>query len=146
MSDPHSHHDDPADSPVSPEERELFDTLLDELLAELPASLVDRLQEIPLIVEDFPDDDVLDDMGLEDGADLCGLHTGVPLTERGVETSGDLPDVIHLFRDAILNLAADADGVVDEEELRKQIRITLLHEMGHHFGLDEDDLDKLGYA
>jgi predicted Zn-dependent protease with MMP-like domain len=139
MSDPH--HD-----LVTPEERELFDELLEQVLAELPESLIDKLDDIPLIVEDYPSDEVLDDLDIDDATYLCGLHTGIPLTERSVEHSGALPDIINIYRDGVLNLSLDDEGYIDEQTLRRQIRITVLHELGHHFGLDEDDLRKLGYA
>jgi predicted Zn-dependent protease with MMP-like domain len=66
----------------------------------------------------------------------------VPLTERSVEDPPDLPG-IHIFRRGIIGLAADIGGA---DELERQVRITLLHELGHHFGLDEDDLEDLGYG
>jgi predicted Zn-dependent protease with MMP-like domain len=89
----------------------------------------------------------------EDRAALCGLHSGIPLTERSVEHGG-LPEVITLFREGILEEAGgweewtDDDGTElgGRERILREIRITLLHEIGHHFGLDEDDLERLGYA
>ena len=73
---------------VTAEERELFDALLDELIETLPGWVHDKLEEIPLVVEDYPSDAILDEMGIEDPGDLCGLHSGIPLTERSVEHSG----------------------------------------------------------
>jgi len=137
-----SHHD----SPVTADERELFDQILEEILSELPEQLLDKLDEIPLVVEDYPSDEVLDELDLDDGAYLCGLHTGIPLTDRGVEHSGTIPDMIHVYREGVLNLSIDEAGRIDEDVLRVQIRITVLHELGHHFGLDEDDLSALGYG
>ena len=61
------------------------------------------------------------------------------------QPSGILSEAIYLFREGIFNLAADRRGRIDEEELREQIRVTILHELGHHHGLDEDDLAELGY-
>lgn len=83
---------------------------------------------------------------------LCGLHTGVPLTERSVEHSGVSPEDIRIFREGIVNTAGgwkpqpgetadDVDDAVFEE-----IWVTVLHEIGHHFGLDEADLEALGFA
>ena len=131
---------------VNDQERELFDNLLTQVLSELPQRLRDKLEEVPLIVEDYPDDDVLEEMEIDDPGSLCGLHTGIPLTERSVDHSGTIPDTIHIYREGILNQSVDAEGYVDERELRRQIRITVLHEIGHHFGLDEDDLRELGYG
>ena len=70
---------------------------------------------------------------------LCGLHSGTPLTERSLDQLDELPETIHLYREGIL---AHADGW---DRVREEIRITVLHEIGHHFGLDEDDLAELGY-
>ena len=81
------------------------------------------------------------------------IDAGIPLTERSVNDSGVLPEVIHLFREGIVDEAGgwdedeDDDGPFGgEEAVRREIRITLLHEIGHHFGLDEDDLERLGYG
>jgi predicted Zn-dependent protease with MMP-like domain len=130
---------------ITDEERQLFDELLDEVMAALPPAIHQFLEEIPLVVEDYPSDAVLDEMGIDDPGELCGLHTGIPLTERSVTHSAQLPDMIYIYRDGILNQAIDDDGFIDEAQLLHQIRITVLHEIGHHFGLDEDDLRELGY-
>ena len=90
---------------------------------------------------------ILDELGIEDADDiLCGLHTGVPLTERSVERP-DSSDVVHIFREGIVDMAGGWDEGEDEhgpfggeERIREEIRITILHELGHHFGLYEDDL------
>ena len=81
-----------------------------------------------------------------DPTELCGLHTGSGITERGVDDTGLLPDQIHLFREGIVDTADGWDQEHADELIYEEIRITLLHELGHHFGLDEDDLDELGYA
>ena len=135
-------------SRVTPSERELFDRLLQQVIAELPPRLQRLLEEVPVIVDDAPTPQILHRLGLEDdeGGALCGLYTGIPLTRKSVEHSGVLPDAIHLFRDGVLDEAADKQGYVSDESLLRQVRVTLLHEMGHHFGLDEADLRGLGYG
>ncbi|MEX0885157.1 MAG: metallopeptidase family protein [Phycisphaeraceae bacterium] len=125
-------------------QRRIFDGLLDAIMDELPEQLHQLMEEVPLIVEDEPSAQLLDEMEMEDDADLCGLHWGTPLTERSVQHSGDLPDRMMLFRGPIMRLASES-GRTDRDELEHQIRTTLLHEIGHHFGLDEDDLARLGY-
>ncbi len=132
---------------LSARERARFDRLLDEVLAELPPEVHELLEEVPVIVEDEPSAKLLREMEMDEDEFLCGLHWGVPLTERSVESSGH-PENIWLFRGPIVDLAAmEADRrVPTDEDLRDQVRITLLHEIGHHFGLDEDDLARLGYA
>lgn len=134
-------------------ERERFDELFEEVLDGLPLGLHELLDEAPVILDDRPTKKLLRELGMDpDEDDLCGLHTGVPLTQRTVQDSGQLPDVIHLFREGIIEHAGGWKEGVDEEgpyggedRIREEIRITLLHEIGHHFGLDEDDLARLGY-
>lgn len=137
---------------MTPEERARFDRLFDEVLEDLPPALHDLFEEKPLIIDDAPDENLRREMGVEDDTELLGLHTGVPLTERSVEDAPGL-EVMHLFREGIVEHAGGWEPWVDEDGLeqggddaiREEIRITLLHEIGHHFGLDEDDLARLGY-
>jgi predicted Zn-dependent protease with MMP-like domain len=77
------------------------------------------------------------------------LHDGVPLTERSIEDGAMLPEQIMLFRGPILRLAGCGElpwSDAQQEELQREVHITLLHEIGHHFGLDEDDLERVGYG
>ena len=131
-------------------QRRLFDEYLDREVAALPDHIHGWLEEVPVIVEDEPSHALFTDLGMDPAVDdLCGLHSGVPLTERGVESLPGLPDQIMLFRGPIIRLAQQhvpGTGRDAVSELQRQVRITLLHEIGHHFGLDEDDLAKLGYA
>jgi predicted Zn-dependent protease with MMP-like domain len=130
---------------MDPDLREYFDEQLESVLAELPQQVHDLLDEVPMIVEDYPSPQIMRKMGVRRRADLCGLYTGIPLTDRSIEHSGVLSDAVHIFREGILSLATDRRGRIDEAELRRQIRITILHELGHHHGFDEDDLEALGY-
>ena len=142
-------------------ERERFDAIFEEVLAALPEGIHRLIEEVPLVLEDRPSRELLRELGIEDDDEiLCGVHTGVPLTDRCVERP-DASDVVQLFREGIIDMAGgweedeDKDKDEDEDEdgpfggvdrIREEIRITILHELGHHFGLDEDDLDRLGYA
>jgi predicted Zn-dependent protease with MMP-like domain len=137
---------------MNPQERERFDGLLESVLDGLPEELQALLDEAPLVVEDHPSEELLRSLGLPEAEDLCGLHEGLSRTDRSVEQPS-LPDVITLFRRGIIDLAGgwQARGTDDapmggEDAIRDEILITLLHEIGHHFGLDEDDLERLGYA
>jgi predicted Zn-dependent protease with MMP-like domain len=139
---------------VNKHERQRFDELLERVLAELPDRLHDLLEEAPLIVEDRPSARLLEELGIDDDEDLlCGLHSGTPLTERSVTDESDLPETIHLYREGIVEHAGGWKRHRDEEgtwtggeaALLREIRITVLHEIGHHFGLDEEDLEELGY-
>jgi predicted Zn-dependent protease with MMP-like domain len=98
------------------------------------------VEEVPIEIKDRPSRKHLQSVGLSDDAVLLGLYSGVPLTERSVEHSGRLPDVIFLFQEDI-ELVSDS-----EQQLQEEIRVTLLHEIGHYYGMDEDDLEKLGYG
>jgi predicted Zn-dependent protease with MMP-like domain len=139
---------------LRPSEREQFDALVEDVLASLPQAVHEMLEESPLIVDDFAPRALIREVGLDpDTDDLCGLHSGFALTQRSVSQSGEVPDQIQIFRRGIIDAAGGWDAGEDEEgtyggtdSVREQIRITILHEIGHHFGLDEDDLDRLGYA
>ena len=97
-------------------------------LDELPPNIVDALRNIAVVIEDENPDD----------PDLLGLYHGVPLPERG-DMAGTLPDKISIYRIPL------EESFADPEELREEIRITVLHELGHYFGLDEDRIAELGY-
>jgi predicted Zn-dependent protease with MMP-like domain len=129
---------------ISRNSREKFDALLDGLISELPADLQQLLEEVPLIVEDEPGRALKDELDVSDG-ELCGLHWGTALTDRSVTAPWGMPDRMMLFRGPILRVAGYRRGQSDRA-LAEQIRITLLHEIGHHFGLDEDQLAALGYG
>ncbi len=132
-------------------ERSRFDACFARVFDALPERLRQLIeQELVVIVDDQPTDAMLDDIARDEGErptpdGLLGLHTGVPMTERSVEDHAREPTTIHLFRLGLL-LESERDGVLDEAELEHQIRVTLLHEIGHHYGLDEEDLGGLGYA
>ncbi len=140
---------------MSRAERERFDALLEEVLRTLPPRLHELLEEAPLIVEDRPSAKMRQELGMDDDDDylLCGLHSGTPLTERSHGEGADLPETIHIFREGIIDHAGGWERYQDDdgqwwgggERIRQEIRITILHEIGHHFGLDEDDLAELGY-
>lgn len=125
-------------------ERKRFDALLEWVLEALPPRLHDLIDRAPLIVEDAPSPELLAEMGLDPATEsLCGLHSGVPLTERSVEFDHDPLETIHLFREGIVEEAGGWEA--GEEAVAEEIRITLLHEIGHHYGLEEEDLEALGY-
>jgi len=126
--------------------RDRFDALLEDVLADLPQELKTLLEEVPLVVEDAPGKADMSRLKVKRSEYLCGLYTGIPLTRRSVEHSGVLPDVVKIFRLGILCAAAGRAGRASDAALRRQIRLTVLHEIGHHFGLGEQDLRRYGYG
>ena len=97
-------------------------------LDELPPTIAAALRNVAVVIEDENPDD----------PDLLGLYHGVPLPERG-DMAGTLPDKISIYRIPL------EESFPDPQELREEIRITVLHELGHYFGLDEDRIAELGY-
>ncbi len=120
----------PPSAPLNLNEDEFEALVIDELDA-LPDDMLDGLENVVFVVEDRPEDGSLD---------LLGLYDGVALTERGTYGFGELPDRIILFREPLLAFCADLD------ELRDQIHITLVHEIAHFYGIDDDELHRLGWA
>ena len=104
----------------------------------LPEPFAQSLGDVVLIVEDFADEGTLRQMGIEDPFELSGLYEGVPLTERSVEQSGTMPERIFLYRRPIIDEWADG-----EETLEHLVAHVLIHEVGHHFGLSDEDIHAL---
>jgi len=110
-------------------------------LAALPEPFASHLADVVLQVEEFADDETLAGMGIDDPFDLTGLYEGVPLTERSVDQSGNLPDRIRLFRRPILD-----EWAAGEDGLEHLVGHVLVHEVGHHFGLSDADMHALEEA
>jgi len=126
--------------------RRRFDKELEAVLAELPPRVQQLLEEVPLHVEDYPPPEVLAEFGMTHRDELCGLHSGVPLNQRSIDQPWRLPDVVTIYREGILAAATGEDGRVSRRRLREEIRITILHELAHHFGMSEEELEELGYG
>jgi predicted Zn-dependent protease with MMP-like domain len=125
--------------------RDFFDGHLRWVMSRVPARVHELLNDVTMYVEDYPSPSIMRQMGIRHRNGLCGLYSGIPLTQRHVEVSGVLSDAIYIYREGILQMAIDRSGNVDRDELRRQIRITVLHELGHHHGLGEQALQELGY-
>ena len=108
-----------------------FDRLVEEALEALPRALTALIDNVVIMVEDRAP---ADDPG------LLGRYDGVPLTERDSSYAGNLPDRIVIFREPTLAMCGSRAEVVEE------VRITVAHEIAHHFGIDDDRLHRLGYA
>lgn len=108
-----------------------------EALELIPAEFRPYLENVEILVEDWPGPELLASMEIPEDEGLYGLCTGTPLTERAFDHS-DLPDRITLYRGPLL------EDFPDPEELRQEVALTLLHEVAHHLGIDEDRLEELG--
>jgi predicted Zn-dependent protease with MMP-like domain len=114
--------------------------LVQEVLEELPPEFSARMVNVEVVVEDEPPPTLVRALGMDPRRDtLFGLYEGVPLTERGATHGNVLPDKISIFYWPIVREARRPDRI------REQVRITLLHEIAHFFGMDEDTIDTLGY-
>ena len=118
-----------------------FAQLVEQAITQLPGRWrLTIMGEVPVRIEPRPAPRLLRELGMSDDELLLGLYQGTPVTERHIEDNARLPDAITLFKEDIEDVSSSRADLVD------QVRITLLHELGHFFGLDEDDLDRLGYA
>ena len=110
---------------------EEFEKLVIDELDALPDDMVEGLENLAFITEDRPEDGSLD---------LLGLYDGVAITERDIYGFGEMPDRIIMYREPLLDVSADLD------ELKDQIHITLVHEIAHFYGINDEELHKLGWA
>jgi predicted Zn-dependent protease with MMP-like domain len=117
-----------------------FATLVETALAELPAEFAVALDEMPVEIRDWPTKEQLLSVGVKRNGLLLGLYQGRPRTQRNVADTGQMPDVIYLFQGSIEEICKNS------QELIQQVRTTVLHEIGHHFGMSEEDLRRLGYG
>jgi predicted Zn-dependent protease with MMP-like domain len=115
-----------------------FAELVEKALSDIPEPFASHLEKITLEIKRRPSRKMLKEEGLEEDELLMGLYVGVPLTERHDGVEGGM-DRIYIFQEDI-ELCCES-----EDELVKEVRVTVLHEIGHYFGMDEDDLDELGY-
>lgn len=113
-----------------------FEEIVERAVDGLPPELMELLENVAIMVEDWPERETARAYG---GETLYGLYEGVPLTSRGTGYHGALPDRITIFR-------APLERDFPPEELEEQVRVTVVHEIAHHFGFDDDQLDEMGWG
>jgi predicted Zn-dependent protease with MMP-like domain len=114
-----------------------FERLVVEAIALIPRRFRDEIKNLAVVVEDAPSLDLLDEMEIEPPDTLYGLYQGTPLTERVWAHGNQLPDRITLFQQPI---EGDCE---DEDEVRAVIGETLIHEVGHYFGMSEEQIEEI---
>jgi predicted Zn-dependent protease with MMP-like domain len=120
--------------------RREFETLVDTALRKLPRAFRDKLANVALVVEDWADDQTLEEMGIEPPDTLYGLYRGVDITRRDSSYGNVLPDTIHIYQGPI------EEDCADRAEMAALIRDVVTHEVGHYFGLDDETMDGIEHG
>ena len=115
--------------------REYFRELVEEAIDTIPLKFAREVRNLAIVVEDRPSDELLDEMNIDEPRDLLGLYQGTPLNERGWGYGNTLPDRITLFQ-----LSIEDDCNDDENDIIVAIGETLIHELGHYFGMTEEEI------
>jgi predicted Zn-dependent protease with MMP-like domain len=119
--------------------RRQFDLLVEEALQKIPRRFRDALENVEIVVEDWPDPDVMEEVNGDPESIVYGLFTGTPITERSFSDWGDLPAMIHIYQKPL------EEDFPDRRDLVREIEITLVHEIAHFMGFDENTLREYGY-
>ena len=115
-----------------------IETLAEAAFSRLPQAFREMAQDVIVRIEDFPTDEVLDELGIASEYDLLGLYQGVSLDRKSVSDPGLSPDMVFLYRRPILDYWAE-----HEDTLEGIVTHVLVHEIGHHFGLSDDDMEAI---
>lgn len=119
--------------------RRRFERMVDRALERIPQRFREAMENVAILVEDWPDPDVVEEVTGDRNEMLYGLFEGTPLHERHLENSGELPAVIYLFRRPLV------EDFPDPGELEYEIEVTLVHEIAHFMGLNEEAVRQYGY-
>ena len=114
-----------------------FEALVERALRTLPRRFKEKIANVAMVVEDWADDETLRELGIEPPDTLYGLYRGIDLTHRDTSYGNVLPDTIHIYQGPIEEDCADA------AEMVKLVRDTVIHEIGHYFGLDDDTMEDI---
>jgi predicted Zn-dependent protease with MMP-like domain len=117
--------------------RQRFQQLVEDALAEIPPRFRAAMKNVAVIVEDAPPADILEEMEIEPPDSLFGLYQGIPLPERTWSYGNALPDRISIYQQPI------EDACDDDDEIRECVAETIIHEFGHYFGMDEDQIEEI---
>ncbi|MBI4715315.1 MAG: metallopeptidase family protein, partial [Nitrospirae bacterium] len=120
-------------------DRKVFEALVEEALEDLPKKFAKALKNIHVTVEDTPTLEDLDSVDLDPGETLFGLYHGIPLPDRGMDYANVLPDRIAIYQRPIEAVCRNRAEIVEE------IRITVFHELGHYFGMSDEEMEALEY-
>ena len=115
---------------------ELFRKHVARAVDEIPQEFHEKMENVEILVEDFPDLETIESLDLDSEWDLLGLYVGVPLTERSVFATTIMPERIYLYRRPILRAARG-------KSVTQLVREVIIHEVGHHFGFDDEQLDEM---
>jgi predicted Zn-dependent protease with MMP-like domain len=112
-----------------------FEALVERALRTLPRRFKEKIANVAIVVEDWADDETLRDVGIEPPDTLYGLYRGIDLTRRDTSYGNVLPDTIHIYQGPI------EEDCANGEEMAELVRDTVIHEIGHYFGLDDDTME-----
>ena len=117
--------------------RRQFEAVVERALQRLPRAFKEKLENVVVVVEDWADDETLEEMGIEPSDTLYGLYRGVDLTHRDSSYGNVLPDTVTIYQGPI------EEDCESEEEMVEVIRDTVVHEIGHYFGLDDETMHRI---
>ena len=123
---------------IRPPSLEEIEAMARDAFAQIPSELAGMTGDVAFHVQDFAEEDVLKDLGIESPFDLMGLYAGIPFGERSVSTTATDIDRIFLYRRAILDYWCESG-----EDLAHVVKHVLIHEIGHHFGLSDADMERI---
>ncbi len=124
--------------PITPPTLDQIEAMAREAMEAIPAALRERTQGIAFTIEEFPSDEILDEMGLESPFDILGFYSGVPFGESQLAGPPADLDRIYLYRRPILDYWCETG-----EDLVEVVRHVLVHEIGHHFGFSDEDMERI---
>ncbi len=120
--------------------QEAFDRIVEQAVLRIPEVIRDRMDNLTVTVRERPEPELLEEMGMEPDELLLGIYQGVPLSERSITAPPLYPDTIVLFKEDLEAVSGTL------EELEREIEVTVVHEVAHFLGMDEEQLAELGYA